>query len=187
MFEHEPQSQSLHAPATGLGAFIKHEWPYIAMLALAIFGVALASIAQGLMRAYWEILVPLFGAACVYTRMHAAQRQAALGRLLRIEALHWGAVFVSMQIIFVTGTSQMMNVDAAGLVIMTLLALGTFTAGAQIGSWRISLVGAVLAISVPFVAWLERATLLITLVGFAIVTLVAYVILHRRHGPPIGS
>jgi hypothetical protein len=184
MTAHKPQSQSLHAPATGPGAFIKHEWPYIAMLALAILGVALASL--GPMTVYWEFLVPLFGAVCVYTRMHAARQQAALGRLLRIEVLHWGAVFVSMQLVFF-GASQMMNVDAAGLVIMTLLALGTFTAGAQIGSWRICLVGAVLAIGMPFVAWLERATLLITLIGVAVIAVLSYVVLHRRHGPAVGS
>lgn len=187
MIDHQPQSQSLHAPSTGPGAFIKHEWPYIGMLALAFLGVALATVAQGPIMAYWEFLVPLFAAICVYTRMRDAQRQAAFGRLLRIEALHWGAVFVAMQLIYLTSASRMMGVDAAGLMIMTLLALGTFTAGAQIGSWRICLVGAVLGIGVPFVAWLERATLLITLVGVAVVSLLAYFILHRRHGAPVGS
>jgi hypothetical protein len=184
--DHEPHSQSLHAPATGLGAFVRHEWPYIAMLALAVLGVALASVAQGVMTVYWEFLTPLFAAVCVYARMRDAQRQAAFGRLVRIEVLHWGAVFLAMQIIYVTSASRMMGADALGLVIMTILALGTFTAGAQIGSWRISLVGAVLGVGVPFVAWLERAALLINLVVVAGVALLAYVLLHRRHGPPGG-
>jgi hypothetical protein len=66
--------------------------------------------------------------------------------------------------------------------VLTLLALGTFTAGAQLGAWRICVVGVVLALGVPFIAWLDRATLLITIVSVALAVLTTFIFVHRRHG-----
>jgi hypothetical protein len=40
---------------------------------------------------------------------------------------------------------------------LTVLALGTFTAGIHIASWCICLVGVVLALGVPAIAWLEQS------------------------------
>ena len=73
-----------------------------------------------------------------------------------------------------------MNAIASGLMMMVLLALGTFTAGAQIGAWRISLVGVVLGAAVPFIAFLERATLLVTLVGVALLAIFGFYYSHRH-------
>jgi hypothetical protein len=170
-------------------AFLGRDWPYIVMLVLAVIGVAFASVAPGPMTFYWEMLVPFFAIVCVFTRWRDSQHQKLHLRLIRIEALHWGAVFVAMQLIYVTDVSRMMNVNAAALVIMTLLALGTFTAGAQIGAWRISVVGIVLALGVPFVAWLERATLLLTLSVIGLIALAAFLFAHHRrnHGSPQRS
>ncbi|HYA81661.1 MAG TPA: hypothetical protein VED87_12115 [Methylocystis sp.] len=181
MTDQETETPTLHAPATGFKALVKHEWPYVAMLALGILGVALESITPGPMTYYWELLVPLYGVICFFTRLYDARHQAAVSRLLRIELLHWGAVFVSMQLLLLNDTVRMMNINATGLMLMMMVALGTFTAGAQIGSWRICLVGSVLALGVPFVAWLERATLMITLVAIAAIAVSVSVVSRRRH------
>ncbi len=57
----------------------------------------------------------------------------------------------------------MMNADARALAMLTLLALGTFTAGVHVAAWRICLVGVLLALSVPAIAWFEQRTLLLLL------------------------
>jgi len=165
----------------GLGAFLRKDWPYIAMLILSLTGVALASVALDEMSAYWEILVPLFAGVCIYTRMQDALHKVNPRRLLQIEALHWGATFVAMRLLYVEDVSRMMNANASALTMMILLALGTFTAGAQIGAWRIAAVGAVLGAAVPFVALLERATLLVTLASVALIGVVGFYLAHR-HG-----
>jgi hypothetical protein len=59
----------------------------------------------------------------------------------------------------------MMNADASALGALTVLALGTFTAGVHIAAWRICLVGLVLGLGVPAIAWLEQSALLLLLVA----------------------
>jgi len=176
----EPDTLAPHASGFSPREFLARDWPYIAMLILAVFGVALASVALEPMTTYWRILVPLFAAVCVWTRLRDAQHQALLGRLIRIEALHWGAVLIAMHVVYMNDVSRMMNADAAALMVLTILALGTFTAGAQIGAWRICVVGAVLGLGVPFIAWLDRATLLITLASLGLVALAAFIFVHHR-------
>jgi hypothetical protein len=65
-----------------------------------------------------------------------------------------------------------MNADARALAALTVLALGTFTAGVHIAAWRICLVGIVLAAGVPAIAWLEQSALLLLLVALALVAAV---------------
>jgi hypothetical protein len=93
-----------------------------------------------------------------------------------------------MQLAYVPDVKSMMNADASALMVLTLLALGTFTAGAQLGAWRICVVGVVLALGVPFIAWLDRATLLITIVAVAIAILGTFIFVHHRQaGAPAES
>ncbi len=177
MSEQKPEAQVQESVFSG---FLRRDWPYIAMLIAAVLGVAFASVAPDATTYFWEVLVPFFAAVCVWTRLHDAQHQAVLGRLIRIEALHWGAVFFAMRVVTMSDVNHMMNADAAALLVLTILALGTFTAGAQIGAWRICVVGAVLGLGVPFVAWLDRATLLITLIALVVGSIVAFVYAHHK-------
>ncbi len=176
------QPLETHAPSRfSAREFLLRDWPYIAMLILALIGVALASITLDPMTTYWQVLVPLFAAVCVWTRLRDSQQQKLLWRLIRIEALHWGAVLLAMQLAYVPDVARILNANALALMMLTILALGTFTAGAQIGAWRISVVGVVLGLGVPFVAWLDRATLLITLLAVALAALGSFMYLHHRH------
>jgi hypothetical protein len=166
--------------STGLTAFLKEDWPYIAILILALIGVAFASLMLEQMALYWELLIPFFAAVCIYARMRDQQHKVAVTKLLRIEALHWGAVFGAMRLLYTQDVADIMNANASALMMMVLLALGTFTAGAQIGAWRISLVGAVLGAAVPFLALLQRASLLVTLVSVALLAIAGFYISHHR-------
>jgi hypothetical protein len=77
-----------------------------------------------------------------------------------------------------------MSSDASALVLLTLLALGTFTAGVHVAAWRICVVGVVLAVFVPAIAWLEQATLLLLLIVIVLVTIAVLYFMHKRqdHG-----
>src|SRR5262245_1601280 len=154
-------------------AFLWSEWPYLLILALALFGVAYSSFAKTALTTYWIVLAPLIGIMCVFTRWRDAENREQRLRLIWTQVLHWGAVLLAMHLMFVADVGRMMNADASALAALTVLALGTFTAGVHIAAWRICLVGIVLAVGVPAIAWLEQSALLLLLVGVVLAGLIA--------------
>jgi hypothetical protein len=63
-----------HGPDTwpvNLRHFLLREWPYLAMLVLALFGVAYTSVTRTPITLYWFALAPFIGAVCVVTRWSA--------------------------------------------------------------------------------------------------------------------
>ena len=163
-------------------AFLAREWPYLLMLILALFGVAYTSFAKTPITTYWIVLAPFIGIICVITRWRDAESREQRVRLIWTQALHWGAVLVAMHLMSVTDVSRMMNADASALATLTVLALGSFTAGVHIASWRICLVGIVLALGVPAIAWLEQSALLLMLVVVVLVAVIAPFFLHDKWG-----
>ena len=162
----------MNAP-NGPRAFLMREWSYLAILALALIGVAYTSVAQRPITTYWLAMAPFIGIICVVTRWRDVQGREMHLRLIATQTLHWGAVLAAMNLIFVADVSQMMNADARALSVLTLLALGTFTAGVHIAAWRICLVGIVLGLGVPAIAWLEQSALLLLLVAVILIGITA--------------
>ena len=117
-------------------AFLASEWPYLLMLILALFGVAYTSFSKTPMTMYWIALAPFIGVICVVTRWRDAENREQRLRLIWTQALHWGAVLLAMHLMFLADVSRMMNADGSALAALTVLALGTFTAGVHIGAWR---------------------------------------------------
>jgi hypothetical protein len=154
------------------------DWPYLLMLALALAGVARTSIGQSGMTSYWVALAPVFGIICVAVHWRDIEGPVAHWQLVRSQALHWAAVMFAMYLVFMTSVKQMMNSDAAGLTVLAVLSLGTFTAGIHANAWRICMVGAVLGLAVPPIAWLETSTVFILLVLVVLVTLAVLIFLH---------
>jgi hypothetical protein len=152
---------------------LKREWPYLLVLVLALFGIAYTSFSRSPMTLYWVILAPLIGAICVVTRWREIDGRDERLRVIWTQALHWAAVLVAMRLMFVTDVANMMNADASALTVLTLLALGTFTAGVHIGAWRICLVGVILGIGVPGIAWLEQSAFFLLLIALVLVAIVA--------------
>ncbi len=62
--------------------------------------------------------------------------------------------------------------EITALILLILLSLGTLTASVHINSWRMGLVGLVLGLAVPGIAWLEESTLLFLVTGLGIGMLV---------------
>jgi hypothetical protein len=139
------------------------ELPYVAVLILTLFGVAYASFSRQSMVGYWEFLAPVIGLLCVVIAWPRAPDRAARLRLVWTQALHWLAFLVAMNLLLLSGVSIMLSADATGLTILTLLALGTFVAGVHIQAWQICVLGMVMALGVPAIAWIERSALLLLL------------------------
>ena len=142
-------------------SFWLRELPYAAVFVLAIFGIAYNSYSKQSIVGYWEFLALVICVVCIGSGWpHAYDKKARL-RLVWTQALHWLAFLVAMNVVLLPNVQRMMNADATSLAILTLLALGTFTAGVHILSWQICLVGVVMAVGVPASAWLERSALLL--------------------------
>ncbi|MGH6841639.1 MAG: hypothetical protein ACREDV_06035 [Methylocella sp.] len=180
MVDYESDDDDLKASHFSLRGFLIRDWPYLAMMTLALFGVAYTSITRQAVSNYWIVVVPFFAVICVITRWRDVEGKAAHWRLIQTEALHWVAVLIAMYVVFNASVKNMMNSDASALMLLTLLALGTFTAGVHIAAWRICLVGVVLALTVPAIAWLEQATLFLLLTGIVLVAIVVLYFTYRR-------
>lgn len=161
-------------------ALLLREWPYLAMLILTLFGVAYTSVARQSMTTYWIVLVPCFGAISIAAHWSEVEGREEHWRLIRSQVLHWFAVILAMKLVFVADVRQIMNSDASALMALTVLALGAFTAGVHVASWRICLVGTILGLSVPAIAWLEESTLLLLL---GLIVLIAIGALFFLRGP----
>jgi hypothetical protein len=157
---HAPRS-----PYPPYAAFWLRELPYVVVLILTLFGVAYASFSRQSMVGYWELLAPVIGVLCVILGWPRAIDKSARVRLIWTQALHWAAFLVAMNLLLLSGVASMLGPDAIGLTILTLLALGTFVAGVHTQAWQIALLGMVMGLGVPAIAWIERSALLL-LLGF---------------------
>src|SRR5262245_47056720 len=76
--------------------FLLRQLPYIAVLILAIAGVAYTNISNEPLVGYWEFLAIVMAVVCVVTQWDSAQDGRARFRLILAQALHWIAILVTM-------------------------------------------------------------------------------------------
>ena len=145
------------------------ELPFSLVLILTMIGVAYTTLSKQPITGYWEILAPLIALVCVGSGWHEATDKAARVRLIATQALHWLAFLVVMNMLLVTSVQRIFSAGATGLAIFTLLALGTFTAGVHVLSWQVCLLGLVMALGIPAIAWIENSALIVVLVVGVIV------------------
>jgi hypothetical protein len=145
--------------------------PYVAVLTLAVVGVAYTNISHQPLTRYWEFLALATGVFCVVTEWGHAKDRPARFRLLWTQALHWVAILVTMNIVLLCGVRQMSPAPAISLVLLTLLALGTFLAGVNFLSLRISFLGLALALAVPAIAWFTKSALFLVLAAIFVIGL----------------
>jgi hypothetical protein len=152
-------------------SFLRRQLPYLAVLVLAIAGVAYTNISHQPLVGYWEFLVVATGVMCVATQWESAQDRRARFRLVSTQALHWLAILFTMNIVLLPGLRMMLPVPAISLVLLTLLALGAFLAGVSFLSPQICFLGLALAVAVPAIAWLNRSALFLTLATILLIGL----------------
>jgi hypothetical protein len=138
------------------------------VLILTLVGVAYASFSRQSMVGYWEFLAPVIGLLCIILGWPHAPDKAARWRLVWTQALHWAAFLVAMNLLLLSGVATLLSPDATGLTILMLLALGTFVAGVHIQAWQVCVLGTIMGLGVPAIAWIERSALLLLLLVAAL-------------------
>ena len=72
-----------------------------------------------------------------------------------------------MNLVLLPGFQRLLPVPATSLVLLMLLALGTFLAGINLLSGEICFLGLAMVLSVPAIAWLKQAALFMLLAAVA--------------------
>jgi len=173
-----PQVSPAHR-ATHLSFWIR-ELPFTVVLILTICGVAYTSFSKQPIVTLWEILAPLIALICVGTGWQEAADRTGRLRLIVTQALHWIAFLLVMNMLLLTSVQRIFTAQTTALAIFTLLALGTFTAGVQVLSWQVCLLGLIMALGVPAIAWIENSALLVVLIAGAVIAIGAVVWWHFR-------
>jgi hypothetical protein len=151
--------------------FLRRQLPYIMMLVLAIVGVAYTNISHKPLVGYWEFLVMAMGVVCVVTQWDGAEDRRARLRLVLTQALHWISILVTMNIVLLPGVQTLLPAPATSLVLLTLLALGTFLAGVSFLSPQICFLGVALGLAVPAIAWFKQSALFLALAAVLLIGL----------------
>jgi len=155
------------APATKrhwLGLSIVH----LAMVLTALLGIGWTSLVSPAQIGagsgvvwFWLALVPAYCAACIWEGWAPATLSRMRTRLVVTQLLHWLAFLVAMYLLLTPAARGVMNDNAVGLALLTLLAMGTFVAGVHAWSLPVCATGIVLALAVPMIAWLDANMVLI--------------------------
>jgi hypothetical protein len=166
-----PQVAAPHA-AHHVSFWIR-ELPFTLVLILTIAGVAYTSFSKQPIAGYWELLAPIIALVCIAAGWHEAADKTGRLRLVVTQALHWIAFLMVMNILLLSSVQRIFTAQTTALAIFTLLALGTFTAGIQVLSWQVCLLGVIMALGIPAIAWIENSALLAVLIVAAVVAVVA--------------
>jgi len=145
------------------------ELPFTLVLILTIGGVAYTSFTKKPIVGYWEILAPIIGLICVGSGWQEARDKSGRLRLIVTQALHWFAFLLVMNIMLLASVQKIFTAQTTAMAIFTLLALGTFTAGVHVLSWQVCLLGLIMALGIPAIAWIENSALLVVLIAAAVV------------------
>lgn len=161
---------------------LKIDLPYIIMLSMAVLGIGIVTFTGQPVAFYWEFLTPVYCAICIYVGWRHAETTHERTRLVWTQILHWAAFLVGMLLIYSGPLRQLIDVNAAGLTLMVLLAVATFVAGVHAVAWQICAVGIILALFVPAVAIIQRSSLfiLVTILGIVFVVASVYVTTHSH-------
>jgi len=172
-----PRSSSPSRPSSWV-----RELPFLLVLILTLAGVAYTTFAKQPIVVYWDVLAPIIGLVCVGAGWPNAHNGADRWRLIGTQALHWMAFILVMSVLLLPSVQREFNAGATGLAILTLLALGTFTGGVHVLSWQVCLVGIVMALAIPAVAFIENSALIFGLIAAAVLAIGAVVLwwMHQR-------
>jgi len=153
----------------GRADFSWQRFPFAIALVLAIAGVAYTNISHQPLVGYWEFLALAIAVVCVVTKWPELDNKQAQFRLIWTQALHWVAVLVTMNMMLVSGVQQLLPTPATSLVLLTLLALGTFLAGLSLLSLQICFLGIAMGAAVPALSWLKQSMVFFLLAAVFVV------------------
>ena len=178
------QNEGADTSSTGsaMSNFLRQHLPYIIALVLAIVGVAYTNVSHQPLVGYWEFLALAIAVVCIITKWPELDNRQAQFRLIWTQAVHWIAVLITMNIILLSGVQQLVPTPATSLVLLTLLALGSFLAGLSLLSPKLCFLGVAMMATVPAISWLKQSILFFLLAALLLIGLGMTFWLRGDHG-----
>lgn len=131
-------------------------WIFCAMLFLAVVGMGLTMSLEDGGWEYWIFLLAFYGSVSVFWAWQGAkQKGETVWRTVRDNVFHWSCVLAIYAILVIFERTEVINRGAAANVGLLVLALACLLAGVHF-DWVFLLVGAVLAIMVVAIGYLEQ-------------------------------
>jgi hypothetical protein len=96
-------------------SFLRRKLAYVAVMALAVAGVAYTNVSQRPLVGYWEFLAMATGVLCVISEWENAGDTNARLRLMWTQALHWAAILITMNIVLLSAVQNMLPAPAMSL------------------------------------------------------------------------
>lgn len=161
--------------------FWLRELPYLAILVLTALGAAYYSTTRNPIVHYWDVLAVFIAVVGIAAGWQRATGAAQRWRVVWTQVLHWAAFLVAMNMVFLPSVQAMLNTDSTSLFVLFQLALGTFVAGVHAGSVKLCINGAVMALIIPAIAWLDQSALTMTLIALVVIA-AGTIVLWRSFG-----
>ncbi len=178
-------SETQKDTAGGVSAALLDNLPFVAIIVLGLVGSGWTSISGTPTARYWVVVTPVIGLICMAGGWRHTGRGERLGMVVT-QALQWVAVLIAMYLLTISTVEQSLSSTATGLMLLTVLALGVFVSGLDLRAWKLCVTGAFLAVAVPVIAWIQHATLLLLLIGIAVIGLL-FLYWHIRDRESAGA
>lgn len=158
------------------------EVPHLIILGMTVAGAGYVAMTRQPIAYYWAALGIVICAISIYLGWSDAKVARRRWRLVWTQALHWLAFLAAISLLFLPSVQANANADVTSLMVLILVALGTFVAGVHTTSWRMCANGVVMAVFVPVIAWLDQSALLMTLGAVVIIAVAGLVLAGRLRG-----
>lgn len=162
------------------------ELPYFAIVVIGVVGVSWTNILGVSVATYWATMTPIVALLCISVGWAHLPQGRRRFEMVGIQLAQWAAFLVAMYVIHVSNIDGLVTHDALGSILLTLLALGVFISGLDLRTWKLCVVGAFLALAVPFVAWFADAGLFIFLIGAVLIALGLFIWWSAHRSPQHG-
>ena len=177
--QQEPSDHEQHGFVSKYRRFQIEEAILIILLLLSLGGVTVTNFSAADGYGYWLVMIFVFALFAIILGFFKAKARHHLARdLLGVQAAHWIGTLFTVIASFSLIQAGLLNEQAAGLVILLLLALATFLDGIRLG-WRFSIVGIFLGLTAVIIALIEAFMWIAFLL--AIVIVAATIMFHKRN------
>lgn len=175
-FTPDPKESAKPKP-TWTGALIT-SLPYLGLYIASIVFIAMTDSDPNQSQ-YWKFFMPLLVLVSViggwrYSGDTVKEKAVYIGK----QVLHWGAVLVVINLLFMGDTANFLNAESKGFAVAVLLGLAALLSGIYI-DWKMAVFGVALIGSAVGIAFLDDNAMMISIAGIAIAG-IAITIVSRR-------